>query len=102
MDIVNHSAELIMSYHMLHAVVRVMITPPDEGALTNTNTNTISGVLCTVYFRYITLMFCGEIVPTQLCPKMMRNLNTLLCYYTWTLYYIRTSNCMDFLDYNLQ
>ena len=46
MDIVNPSAGLIMSYHMLDAVVRGMITPPDEVAFTNTNTNTNSGVLC--------------------------------------------------------
>ena len=60
MDIVNHSARLITSYQLLDAVVRGMFTPPDEVAFTNTNTNTISGVLCTVYFRYITLMFGGE------------------------------------------
>ena len=44
MDIVNHSAGLITSYHMLDAVVRGMVKPPDEVAFTNTNT--ISGVLC--------------------------------------------------------
>ena len=42
MDIVNHSARLITSYHRLDAVVRGMFTPPDEVAFTNTNTNTIS------------------------------------------------------------
>ena len=46
MDIVTHSAGLITSYHMLDAVVRGMLTPPDEVALTSTNTNTINGVLC--------------------------------------------------------
>ena len=46
MDIVNHSAGLITSYHILDAVVRGMFTPPNEVAFTNTNTNTISGVLC--------------------------------------------------------
>ena len=36
-----------MSYHvMLDAVVSGMITPPNEVAFTNTNTNTISGVMC--------------------------------------------------------
>ena len=42
MDIVNHSAGLIMQYHMLDAVVRRMVTPPDEIEFTNT----INGVLC--------------------------------------------------------
>ena len=46
MDIVTNSAGLITSYHMLDAVVRGMFTPPAEVTLTNTNTNTISGVLC--------------------------------------------------------
>ena len=46
MDIVNHSAGLITSYHMLDAVARNMFTPPAEVAFTNTNTNTISSVLC--------------------------------------------------------
>ena len=46
MDIINQSACLITSYHMLDAVVRGLITPPDEVVSTNANTNTISGVLC--------------------------------------------------------
>ena len=46
MDIVKHSAGLITSYHMVDAVVRGKFTPPAEVAYTNTNTNTISGVLC--------------------------------------------------------
>ena len=33
MDIINHSAGLIMSYHMLDAVARGMFTPCDEIAL---------------------------------------------------------------------
>ena len=33
----------------------------------------------------------GKTVLTQLCPKMMRNFNKLVCYYIWKLYYIRTS-----------
>ena len=45
MDIVNHSVGLITSYHMLHAVVRDMFTPPAKVAFTKINTNTISGVL---------------------------------------------------------
>ena len=77
--------------YMLDVVVRGMITPPDQIAFTNTNT--ISGVL------YIsdTLLWClvvnssGKTVSTRLYPKMMRNVHTLLCYYIWTLYYIRTS-----------
>ena len=46
MDIVHNSAGLIISYHMLDAVVRGMITPPDKVVFTNTNTNTITGVMC--------------------------------------------------------
>ena len=45
MDVVNHSAGLIASYHMLDAVARRMFTPCDDIAFTITNTNTISGVL---------------------------------------------------------
>ena len=37
---------LITSYHMLDAMVRGMFTSPTEVAFTNTNINTISGVLC--------------------------------------------------------
>ena len=40
MDIVNHSAVLITSYHILDAVVRRLFTPPDEVSFTNTNTQT--------------------------------------------------------------
>ena len=46
MDIVNHSLGLITSYHMLDVMVRGIFTPPDEVAFTNSNTNTISGLLC--------------------------------------------------------
>ena len=42
MDIVNHSAGLIMSYHMFDAVIIVMVAPPDKVAYTNT----INDVLC--------------------------------------------------------
>ena len=42
MDIVNHSAGLIMSYHMFDAVIRGMVAPPDKVAYTNT----INNVLC--------------------------------------------------------
>ena len=45
-DIINHSAGLITSLHMLDAVVRGMFTPCNEIAFRNTNTNTISCVLC--------------------------------------------------------
>ena len=45
MDIINHYAGLITSYHMLDAMAR-MFTPCDEIAFTNTYTNTISGILC--------------------------------------------------------
>ena len=46
MDIVNHSAGFITSYHMLDTVVGGKFTPPAEGAFINTKTNIISGVLC--------------------------------------------------------
>ena len=64
---------------MLDAVVRGMVTPPDEVEFTNT----ISGVL----YSSDTLLRCLEVnssdktVPIQLYPKMMRNFNELLCYY---------------------
>ena len=46
MDIINHSAGLIMTYHMFDAVVRGMVAPPDKAAFSNTNINTISDALC--------------------------------------------------------
>ena len=109
MDIVNHSAGLITSYHMFDAVVRGMITPSNEVVFTNANTNTISGVLCISD----TLLWClvvnssGKTVSIQLYPKMMRNFNKILCYYIWTLYYIRTGGiiwtfCIQiYSDYHL-
>ena len=75
MDIINHSAGLITSHYMLDAVARGMFTPCDEIAFTNTDTNTVSGVLCVSD----TLLYClvvnssGETVPAQLYPKMPRN-----------------------------
>ena len=42
MDIVNHSAGVIMSYHMFDAVIRGMFAPPDKVAYTNT----IKDILC--------------------------------------------------------
>ena len=42
MDIVNHSAGLIMSYHMIDAVIRGMVALPDKVAYINT----INDVLC--------------------------------------------------------
>ena len=71
MDIINHSAGLIMSYHMLDAVARGMCMPCDEIALTNT----ISGVLCIAetFFCCLVMNSLGETVPTQLYPKMLRN-----------------------------
>ena len=54
------------------------------GCIHQHDTNRISGV----YFGYIRLMvggeFLGETVPTQLCPKILRNFNKRLCYYIWT------------------
>ena len=63
MDIVNNSAVLITSYHMLDAVVRGMFTPSTEVTFTNTNTNTISGVLCILDFFISNLqLFCYVII----------------------------------------
>ena len=78
-----------MSYHMFDAVIRGMVAPADKVAYTNT----INNVLCISD----TLLWClvgnssGKTVPTQLCTRMMRNCNKLVCYYIWKLYYIRTS-----------
>ena len=86
---------------MLDAVVKGMVTPPDEIELTNT----ISGVLCISD----TLLGCLEVnssdktVPTQLYPKSMRNFNKLFCYYILDIIlYSDKQNYMDFLDSNLQ
>ena len=70
-----------------------MVAPPDKVAFTNKNTNTINDALCIsdTLLWCLVVNFSGKTVPTQLYPKMMRNFNKLLCYYIWTLYYIRTS-----------
>ena len=104
MDILNHSAWLMTSYHMLDVVVRGMFTPWDEISFTSTNTNTISGVMCISD----TLLWClmvnssGETVPTQLYPKMLRNFRwTFVLLYLDTILYSDTHNYMDLLDSNL-
>ena len=81
-DIVNHSAGLIMSYHMFDAVIRGMVAPPDKVAYTNT----INDVLCIsdTLLSCLVMNSSGKIVPNQLYPKMMRNFNKLVCYYIWT------------------
>ena len=83
-----------MSYHMFDAVVRRMITPPDVVAFTNTNTNTISSVLCiseTLLCCLVVTSSC-KTVFTQLYPKMMRNFNKFVRYYIWTLLYSDKQN----------
>ena len=92
MDIVNHSAGLIMSYHMCDAVIRGMVASPDKAAYTNT----INDVLCIsdTLLLYLVGNSSGKTVPTHLCPRMMRNFNKLVCYYIWKLYYIRTSGIL--------
>ena len=89
MDIVNYSAGLIMSYHIFDAVIRGMVAPPDKVAYTNT----INDVLCIsdTLLRGLVGNYSGKTVLTQLCQRMMRNFNKLVCYYIWKLYYIRTS-----------
>ena len=91
-DIINHSAGFITSFHVLDAVVRGMFTPCNEIAFTNTNTNTISCVLCIAdtFVWCLLVNSSGETVSTQLYPKFLRNFDKLLCYFIWTLYYIRT------------
>ena len=68
-----------------------MVAPPDYVSFTNTNT--ISGVLCIsdTLLGCLVVNSSGKTVHTQLYPKMMRNINKLLCYYILTVYYIRTS-----------
>ena len=99
MVIVNNSA--VTLYHTLDAVVRGMFTTPADVAFTNTNT--ISCVLqlhhSDVWWWILVVKQC---MATQLYPKMPRHFIKLLCYYIWTLYYIRTGSYMDFLDSNLQ
>ena len=85
---------------MVDAVVRGMVTPPDEIEFTNT----ISGVLCISDTLLLCLVvnYSTKTVPTQLYPKMMRNFNKLLCYYILdTILYSDKQNYMDFLDSNL-
>ena len=72
--IINHSAGLITSYHMLDAVAIGMFTPCDEIVFTNTNTNTISDALCIAdtFVRCLVVNSLDETVATELYPKMMR------------------------------
>ena len=88
MDIVNHSAWFIMSYHMFDAVIRGMAAPPIRLYIPTQLT-----MYCVFQIHYTCLVgnSSGKTVPTQLCPRMMRNFNKLVCYYIWKLYYIRTS-----------
>ena len=75
MDIINYSAGLITSFHMLDAVTGVMFTPYNEIAFTNTNTNTFRCVMCiadTFVWCLVVNSSC-ETVPIQLYPKMMKN-----------------------------
>ena len=89
MDIVNHSAGLVMSYHMFDAVIRGMVAPPDKIAYTNT-INNIQCISDTLPWCLVG-NYSGKTVPTQLYPRMMKNFNILVCYNIWKLYYIRTS-----------
>ena len=90
MDSVIHFAGLITSYNMLDAVVRGMVTPPAEVALTNTNT--IGGVLCISD----TSVWClvvnswGETVHAYSTVSKEDGETFILGCYIWTLYYIRT------------
>ena len=89
-----------IDYVIPYAVVRGMVTPPDEIEFTNT----ISGVLCIsdALLWCLVLNSSDKTVPTQLYPKMMRNFNELLCYYILdTILYSDKQNYMDFLDSNL-
>ena len=46
-------------------------------------------------------MVGGKTVLTQLCPRMMRNFNKLVCYYILeTILYSDKRNYMDVLDSN--
>ena len=83
------SAGLIIQYQMFDAVIRGMVAPPDKVSYTNT----INNVLCIsdTLLSWLVGNSSGKTVLTQLCPRMMRNFNKLVCYYIWKLYYIRTS-----------
>ena len=101
MDIINYSAGLITSFHMLDAGVRGMFTPCNEIAFTNT----IKCVLCIadtlsdVWWGIRRVQHC----PLNCIQRCSDIFNKLLCYNIWTLYYISdTHNYMDVLDSNLQ
>ena len=75
---------------MFDAVIRRrMVAPPDKVAYTNT----INNVLCIsdTLLWWLVGHSSSKTVLTQLCPRLMRNFNKLVCYYIWKLYYIRTS-----------
>ena len=64
---------------MFDAVIRGMVAPTDKVAYTNT----IINVLCIsdTLFGWLVGHSSGKTVLTQLCPRMMRNFNKLVCYY---------------------
>ena len=104
MDIINHSAGLIMSFHMLDAVVRGMFTPCNDIAFTNTNTNTISCVLCIAdtFVWCLVVNSSGETVPTQMYPEILRNFSINICVIIFGHYIIVRTQNMDVFDSNLQ
>ena len=104
MDIVNHSAGLITSYHLFDAVVRGKITPPDEAVFTNKNTNTISGVLCfsdTSFWCLVRILWVKQCPLNCIQSWWNSSINYMLVYLD-TILYSDKYNYMDFWDSNLQ
>ena len=93
-DIINHSAGWITSFHMIDAVVRGMFTPCNEIAFTNTNTNTISCVLCiaNTFVWCLVVNSSGETVSTELYPEMLRNVQINVCRLIWTFWILICSD----------
>ena len=102
MDIINHSAGLITSFHMLDAVVRGMFTPCNA-IFSPTRTSTQLAVYCVLQI-YLSVVWWW-ILRVKQCPlncikRCWEIFNQLMCYYILILYYTSdTQNYMDVLGF---
>ena len=92
---------------MLDSVFIRMFTPPDWACIHQHEHQ--HNYRCTVYFRYITLMFGAELFgwnkqcPPQLYPRCWDIFNKLLCYVNFGHYILfGKAELYGFLDSNLQ
>ena len=104
MDIINHSAGLIMPFHILDAVIRGI--HPAMRLLSPTQTPTQLEVYCVLHLHLSVVWWRILRVkqwPLNCIQRWWENFDKLLCHYILdTMLYSDTQNYMDFLDSNLQ